>query len=113
MKIEDIITLINAGYSKADIDRMTLVETQDQARGQTQDQARDQTQDQTQDQTRDQTQDQTQDHTDQTIAQLLKQNNDLLNQLKKLQSQNAKSARQELSTPLSGADAIKNFITAQ
>ena len=95
MKIEDIITLINAGYSKADIDRMVSVETQ------------------TQDQTRGQTQDQTQDQTDPTIAQLLKQNNDLLNQLKKLQSQNAKTARQEQTTPLTGVDAIKNFITAQ
>ena len=87
MKIEDIITLINAGYSKADIDRMVSGELQPEPQPEPQ--------------------------PDPSIAQLIKQNNDLLNQLKKLQSQNAKTVRQERPTPLSGVDAIKNFITAQ
>ena len=105
MKIEDIITLINAGYSKDDIDRMVSGEPQPEPKPEPEPEPEPKPEPEQEPKP--------EPEPDSTIAQLIKQNNDLLNQLKKLQSQNAKAARQEQTAPLSGVDAIKNFITAQ
>ena len=107
MKIEDIITLINAGYSKDDIDRMVSGESQPEPKPEPEPKS------EPEPEPKSEPEPEPEPEPDPTIAQLIKQNNDLLNQLKKLQSQNAKAARQEQSAPLSGVDAIKNFITAQ
>ena len=107
MKIEDIITLINAGYSKADIDRMVSGEPQPEPK------PGPESEPEPEPKPEPESEPEPEPKPDMTIAQLIKQNNDLLNQLKQLQSQNAKLARQEQQTPLTGVEVIKNFITAQ
>ena len=109
MKIEDIITLINAGYSKADIDRMVSDEPQPEPKPEPEPEPEPKPEPEPEPEPKPEPEPEP----DPTIAQLIKQNNDLLNQLKKMQSQNAKSARQEQPTHLTGVDVIKNFITAQ
>ena len=91
MNSADILKLVNAGYTKEEIDQMQSGQDQNQDQGRDQDQEQDQEQEQNQEQNQDQNQDQNQEIT-QLRDQLTETQKQLKQLVKQMQQNNLKTA---------------------
>lgn len=94
MKVEDIVALLNAGYSKEEITAMDA-ETEKQAIEEPKEEPKEKA---------------TEQNENETVNKLIEQNNELIKQLKEAQAANARNARQDDEKRVSADDVIKNFI---
>lgn len=99
MKVEEIIALLNAGYTKEEIEAFGT-ETPETEPVKEPEQNKEPEQKEPEKPT----------ENNAKIEALINQNNELLKQLKEMQNENARSARQPDQQPMSAESVIKSFI---